>query len=1385
MYGEPTVVRDRARISLPPVRDDYNQHIALAEQAFRGMGREHEVNKLMRQDDLHEQRPPVHPDSSPFQSASSPTVAALQNRRTYISASQHSRDSSSLTASHNAHSASQYTAKALRRNTGQYEPLNNAALQTQSSRISLSHAPPTIRGVQLICTADLPDRVRTVFPYEVLNVVQSKCYHVAFESGDNLVVSAPTGSGKTAIMELAVCRLIAESNNTDFKVIYQAPTKSLCSERYRDWEIKFKVLGLDCAELTGDTDYDHLRKVQQANIIITTPEKWDSVTRKWRDNMKLVEMIKLFLVDEVHILKDQRGATLEAVVSRMKSIGTAVRFVALSATVPNSQDIAAWLGKDVATPDMPAAREVFDETYRPVKLEKHVYGFNFGSNDFGMDHMLRKQIPEMINKHGRRKPTMVFCMTRKSSMSTAADLASFWANSRRQQPWPAPKQTAAVGDPDLRKIISAGVAFHHGGLSADDRFAVEQEFLQGNISVICSTSTLALGVNLPCYLVILQGTVAWTGGGIRTYSDLEIMQMLGRAGRPQFETSACAVILTREQQVAKYQKMVSGQELLESTLHLNLIEHLNAEIGLGTIYDMPSAKRWLSSTFLRIRVAQNPAHYQLGEDQFDADVLMHRLCEKDVQALLNANMVEDRGRIKCTDLGDAMARYYVNFETMKTFASIPPRAKMSEILSILTQAAEFCDIRVRGGEKSYYKELNKKTEILSPINVDIALASHKVSIILQAELGGASLPDGDNFRKHHQQHSTDKVLIFGHANRLIRCIIDCQIHLKDAISVRSALELGRSIAARAWDGTPRQLKQLPDIGDVSCRKLASRGINSIEKLLSKEPHQIEMALGKGTPFGTRLLAKLESFPRLRVSVKEMGREVSNGRGALLKLKGEIGFLNASPPISFNKTQIYVCFLVEDSNGTLIDFRRFGACKIGCGEEIFLSARLETPTNYIRCYVMCDEVVGTCTYAELKVDGLPRSTFPAGLGLSTKMPVIARNERGAFDDDGIADDDFAAVPGHDTVEIVEDIDQLLLAAEDNSRSANISTKRKQSVNNNDIETVPPTEPEQLPNGRWTCNHLCKHKGIECKHKCCHEGVAKRRKRQRTKEPANDGKQQTITGMGTGITKVANSKQSSRATRAAPSNVVKEAHLPIRRPKNNDLDGVVSEQSREDRSPIDQSHQQPDLTGDSVFDVEEDMYDPMECDWPTCKLYETEPDVARESPRVDFSEVFTLDEHGFDSEREEAPQAIVSMQDVQLDVEDPFHPTEQSSSPVKKLNIPASTSHKRHPMIHNEHSLATSPHREVEQNTSMGSMTDSSPDFDSVRPDKMKTSGLDLDSHHKDDQENSSLDISCRGLVENDTEAQKKQLSWEEDQKRKWAEFPAWMYEQFGAFTDIID
>ena len=551
--------------------------------------------------------------------------------------------------------------------------------------LKLPHAPLISRGVQLVSLHELSDRCRPIFHHDVFNAIQSRCFPSAYKSDDNLVVSAPTGGGKTAIFELAICRLVNKNGTDQFKIVYMAPTKSLCSERYRDWQTKFSTLDLTCAELTGDTEHGQLRNVQGASIIITTPEKWDSMTRRWKDHSKLMKLVKLFLIDEVHMLKDTRGATLEAVVSRMKSVQPGVRFLALSATVPNLEDIAVWLGKGTSDPPLPALYEKFGEEFRPVKLEKHVIGIPYKGSDFAFDACCDLKLPDIICKYSRKKPIMVFCSTRKAAQSTGKLLANVWASKGPQyRLWEGPTQRLVVQDPELKEAVACGVAFHHAGLDNSDRHVVERGFLEGQINVICCTSTLAVGINLPCHMVVIKNTMSYTDQGMKEYSDLEIMQMMGRAGRPQFETCAIALIITKKEKERKYEKLVTGEEILESCLHLNLIEHLNAEIGLGTIRDIYTAKAWLAGTFLYVRLSQNPHYYNLDGNATheDLDKRLEGICKRDLALLEQTQLVSAyEGNLKATDSGHAMARYYVQFKTMQTLLQLHARPRMSDIVS--------------------------------------------------------------------------------------------------------------------------------------------------------------------------------------------------------------------------------------------------------------------------------------------------------------------------------------------------------------------------------------------------------------------------------------------------------------------------------------------------------------------------------------------------------------------------------------------------------------------------------------------------------------------------------------------------------------------------------
>lgn len=141
-------------------------------------------------------------------------------------------------------------------------------------------------------TTELPPYFQSFFNFMYFNEMQTECFDLLFLSDHNTVVSSPTGSGKTVLFELAILKAIMDSSSLSCKIVYVAPMKALCHERTEDWKKKFACLNLTCNLLTGDTDFSQMDAVRGSDIIVTTPEKWDSMTRKWRDYKAL--MVSLY-----------------------------------------------------------------------------------------------------------------------------------------------------------------------------------------------------------------------------------------------------------------------------------------------------------------------------------------------------------------------------------------------------------------------------------------------------------------------------------------------------------------------------------------------------------------------------------------------------------------------------------------------------------------------------------------------------------------------------------------------------------------------------------------------------------------------------------------------------------------------------------------------------------------------------------------------------------------------------------------------------------------------------------------------------------------------------------------------------------------------------------
>ena len=213
-------------------------------------------------------------------------------------------------------------------------------------------------GESLVAISSLPIWAQPAFSlvgYKSLNRIQSRLAEFAINCDDNLLLCAPTGAGKTNVALLCILREVSkhlsDSDTYNFdtmKIIYIAPMKSLVQEVVLNFRKRLKHYGIIVQEMTGDSQLSS-ELAKETHIIVCTPEKWDIITRKGHEK-SFTQFVRLLIVDEVHLLHDERGPVLESIVARtnmqIDSTQEHVRIVGLSATLPNFEDIAIFLKVD-------------------------------------------------------------------------------------------------------------------------------------------------------------------------------------------------------------------------------------------------------------------------------------------------------------------------------------------------------------------------------------------------------------------------------------------------------------------------------------------------------------------------------------------------------------------------------------------------------------------------------------------------------------------------------------------------------------------------------------------------------------------------------------------------------------------------------------------------------------------------------------------------------------------------------------------------------------------------------------------------------------------------------------------------------------------------------
>eukprot|EP00533_Pseudo-nitzschia_delicatissima_P004937 CAMPEP_0116093678 /NCGR_PEP_ID=MMETSP0327-20121206/8726_1 /TAXON_ID=44447 /ORGANISM="Pseudo-nitzschia delicatissima, Strain B596" /LENGTH=2143 /DNA_ID=CAMNT_0003585231 /DNA_START=152 /DNA_END=6583 /DNA_ORIENTATION=- len=763
-----------------------------------------------------------------------------------------------------------------------------------------------------------------------LNPMQSTVFETAFRRRENMLVCAPTGAGKTNVALLTVTAhfrdvgLIGNNYDSDEydeegsygdemddgnnqkknyassgvletgqKVVYIAPMKALAQEVVEKFSAKLKPMGLIVRELTGDMQLTRA-EAQSANVIVTTPEKWDVVTRKsGADDNSLGNQCGLLIIDEVHLLADDRGAVIESVVARLhrlvESRQKQQRIVGLSATLPNYKDVAEFL----QVPER--GLFYFGPEHRPVPLQQTFVGVTGNVKDrFLMDNKMNDVCYDIVKDSlARGYQVMVFVHSRKGTGDAASALAQraqaaselerHFTTQGKEQGGDAYKRYAdRVKKSRNREVTNHfynGMGIHHAGMLRGDRKLTENMFNDGAIKVLCCTATLAWGINLPAHTVVVKGTDIYNPekGKMVDLSILDVQQIFGRAGRPQYDTSGEANLITNHQALNRYLDKLIRAVPIESTFIKQLADHLNAEIVGGTVTNLQEAATWLSYTYLYVRMLKNPLAYGINADQkADDPSLRGRLLELVREAatvLSQEKMISfhpQSGNLSMTTLGRVAAHFYIQAESVATFndaMGITPFPNDTEVLHMVSSANEFENLRVRQEEQKELDSLQAKCPLAmeGPVN-DPAT---KAFVLMQSFIS-RERPRGFTL-------ISDTNYIASNAGRVARAIFEMCLHDNKAGTALKLLRLAKSIDNQFW------WFQTP------LRHFESEiGVNSIKAIESR--HHI----GKGRGYDS-LSSTLDL---LDMTPEEVGQIVRSKKAAGSKIQRFVGMI-PNPTISCN------------------------------------------------------------------------------------------------------------------------------------------------------------------------------------------------------------------------------------------------------------------------------------------------------------------------------------------------------------------------------------------------------------------------------------------------------------------------------------------------------
>ncbi|ODQ58963.1 hypothetical protein WICANDRAFT_55261 [Wickerhamomyces anomalus NRRL Y-366-8] len=693
-----------------------------------------------------------------------------------------------------------------------HENYEEIVIPTQASkRLKKAHERPVfISDLDTLCQG-------TFKGYTSLNRMQSLVYPVAYNTNENMLVCAPTGAGKTDVALLTILHTIGqfttETEDTididysEFKIVYVAPLKALAAEIVEKFSQKLAWLGIKVRELTGDMQLTKA-EILTTQVIVTTPEKWDVVTRKGNGDNELVSKVQLLIIDEVHLLHEDRGSVIETLVARtlrqVESTQSMIRVVGLSATLPNFIDVADFLGVN---------REIgmffFDQSFRPVPLKQELIGVRgkAGTRQ-ARENIDRVSYDKLIEELNNGAQVMVFVHSRKDTFKTARTFISMAQENNELGVFDCTdseshdKFTREMGknhNKDMRELFQYGFGVHHAGMLRTDRNLTEKMFASGAIKVLCCTATLAWGVNLPAAVVIVKGTQVYDSkkGGFADLGISDVIQIFGRAGRPQYEKYGTGILCTTSDKLDDYVRLLTSQHPIESKLSDKLVDNLNAEISLGTVTNVDEGVKWLGFTYMFVRMRQNPFAYGIDWKELAEDPqLVERRTQLIISAarrlhLLQMIIFDERSmHFVSKDLGRIASDFYLLNDSVEIFNQIcSPNATEADILSMISMSSEFDSIKFREEEAV---ELTKLLEDKAKcqIGAELSTAPGKTNILLQAFISQASINDSALY--------SDSNYVAQNSIRICRALFLIGIHRRWGVFAKVLLSICKSIERRLW-----------------------------------------------------------------------------------------------------------------------------------------------------------------------------------------------------------------------------------------------------------------------------------------------------------------------------------------------------------------------------------------------------------------------------------------------------------------------------------------------------------------------------------------------------------------------------------------------------------